>query len=180
MTGIAFTNILSQMFFYKTVKYFFEGCHRLRYSSHDFSKRQLMFCRCDWLQLILGDTRGKRKHLGTDHHFLQFPSQWPNHCRSTGENDKLSADNCLFKGCSDCAKKCCSNPSPTRGSSRGVAFSLFYICVRIYSLSRLILSSRWLTTVEQKTQSLTPESSKTHLLVSLISRNTHLTPRLTH
>ena len=83
-----------------------------------------------------------------------------------------------FKGCSDCAKKGCSNPSTTRGSSRGVAFSLFYICVRIYSLSRLILSSRWLTTVEQKTQSLTPESSKTHLLVSLISRNTHLTPRL--
>ena len=136
-----------------------------------------MFCRCDWLQVITGDTRGKRKYLGTDHNFLQFPSQWPNHCRSTGENDKLSADNFGFKGCSDCAKKGCSNPSTTRGSSRGVAFSLFYICVRIYSLSRLILTSRWLTTVEQKTQSLTPGSSKIHLLVSLISRNTHLTPR---
>ena len=128
--------------------------------------------------MITGNKRGKRQHLGSNHHLLQLTSQRPNHRRPTGGR-KLYLDYSGFQGCSDCREKSCSNPSTTRGGSGGGRLE-FFLSRLILSLMDLlyILSSRWLTIVEQKTQSLTQGTSRILSPVSLISRNILLTPRL--
>ena len=91
-----------------------------------------IFILTDCITVITGYKRGKRQHLGSNHHLLQLTSQRPNHRRPTGGR-KLYLDYSGFQGCSDCWEKSCSNPSTTRGGSGGGRLEFF--------LSRLILSS---------------------------------------
>ena len=91
-----------------------------------------IFILTDCTTVITGYKRGKRQHLGSNHHLLQLTSQRPNHRRPTGGR-KLYLDYSGFPGCSDCWEKSCSNPSTTRGGSGGGRLEFF--------LSGLILSS---------------------------------------
>ena len=75
-------------------------------------------------------------------------------------------------------KKAGAIPAPPEEAVEVLNRNSFSILSFWFYPSRLSVSSRWLTTVEQKIQSYTQGSSRIHLPVSSTSRNTHLTPRL--